>query len=284
VTPEDRNAPLPVTREAKSVGFTNISRRPDTGVDFTELIERVGAVNPNMRVRFTSPHPKDFPMDLIEVIKNNPNICNNLHMPLQSGSTDVLKSMRRGYTQEAYLQLVQAVRERIPDITISTDIIAGFCGETDQDHKETIYTMQQVGYDVAYMFKYSQRAKTHAHRKMEDDVPEKVKGARLTEIIKQFQGQHREKLHTYKGSTQLVLVDGHSVKHPDQLVGRTDGNKRVIFPDMPLPVYGSEAPAQAVQMGDYVVVKVVNTEKALRGEPSYIADVPSFAANAELHQ
>jgi len=152
------------TRDAKSRGFVNISKRPVGRHSFTDLLDRVSAVNPEMRVRFTSPHPKDFPDDLLDLIRERPNICNSLHMPAQSGSSRVLSLMRRGYTREAYIELVDRVRARIPGVSISTDMISGFCGETEDDHQDTLALMNHVGYEHAFMFAYSQREKTHAHR------------------------------------------------------------------------------------------------------------------------
>ncbi|KAI8321289.1 hypothetical protein GQ54DRAFT_240612, partial [Martensiomyces pterosporus] len=165
-----------------SRGFSTIYKRKEGGRRFAELLHRVAQVDPEMRIRFTSPHPKDFPDELLYVIRDNPNVCRNIHLPLQSGSTTCLQRMRRGYSREAFLDLVRHIREVIPDVTFSTDVIAGFCGETEAEHKDTVSMMELVGFDTAFMFAYSMREKTHAHRKFKDDVPQDVKGRRLEEI------------------------------------------------------------------------------------------------------
>lgn len=188
--------------DAKTEGFRNSSRRHIEGVGFTSLLRRVAEAAPNVRFRFTSPHPKDFPMDLLELIRDTPNICSQIHLPAQSGSSAVLERMRRGYTREAYLNLVERVREVIPNVAISTDIIAGFCGETKQDHDETVSLMKQVQYDQAFMYMYSQREKTYAHRKFADDVSDEDKGERLREIVSTF----REGL-TAKNLTEVEPTD-----------------------------------------------------------------------------
>lgn len=152
-----------LTKESRSPGFNNASRRVDGGVEFVELLDQVSKINPEIRFRFTSPHPKDFPDSLLYLIRDRANICNQIHLPLQSGSSEVLKRMKRGYTQEAYLNLVQRIRNIIgEDVGLSTDIITGFCGETDEDHKKTLDVMRQVQFDTAFMFKYSEREKNYS--------------------------------------------------------------------------------------------------------------------------
>lgn len=137
-------------------------------------------------MRFTSPHPKDYPAELLQLMAERHNVCKQLHMPAQSGSTLVLKRMRRGYTREAYMELIDTVRSTIPDVSISSDFISGFCGETEEDHRDTITLMEAIQFDQAYMFAYSMREKTHAHRKMVDDVPQETKLSRLNEVISTF--------------------------------------------------------------------------------------------------
>jgi tRNA A37 methylthiotransferase MiaB len=191
-------------------------------------------VDPDVRIRFTSPHPKDFPLDVLEVIANTHNICKSIHMPIQSGSTTALQRMRRGYTREAFFELVQRAREVIPGVTLSTDVIAGFCGETEEEHADTVSAMKAVGFDQAFMFAYSLREKTHAARTMVDDVSEDVKQRRLQEIIAAFREQIPEKnTATESNRYRLVLVEGPATKSTANnvlLTGRTDGNKRVVFP------------------------------------------------------
>jgi tRNA A37 methylthiotransferase MiaB len=219
-----------------SPGFTNLFQsrsRERPGARFSDLLLSVADISPNLRVRFTSPHPKDFPRDVLAAVASRPNICASLHLPAQSGSNSVLSRMRRGYTREAYLQLVDDVRRTIPNVTISTDIIVGFCGETEEEHADTVLLMEQVKFDQAFMFAYSLREKTHAARTMEDDVPEATKLRRLQEVIATFRGNIIPKNEESEaGALRLVLVEGLSSKATSDnptLTGRTDGNQRVVF-------------------------------------------------------
>jgi MiaB/RimO family radical SAM methylthiotransferase len=152
-------------------GFKTVYKAPQRGVTFAELVDAVSAAVPNMRIRFTSPHPKDFPDELIELVRSRPNVCAQLHVPAQSGSSTVLERMRRGYTRETYLALVSHIRERIPGVALSTDMISGFCGETPAEHADTISLMREVAFEQAFLFAYSLREKTPAHRRYTDDVP-----------------------------------------------------------------------------------------------------------------
>eukprot|EP00978_Attheya_sp_CCMP212_P016333 scaffold42660_cov48-Attheya_sp.AAC.1 len=215
-------------------GFTNMFKlRGGSGYYFADLVEAVANISPELRVRFTSPHPKDYPPELLHLMAERNNVCNQLHMPAQSGSSSVLKRMRRGYSREAYLQLIDDVRATIPDVALSSDFIAGFCGETEEEHEDTVSLMHQVAYDQAFMFAYSMRGKTHAHRTMEDDVPQAIKMARLNEIIHTFRTRVQERNEaTEVGRLRLVLVEGESRRStPEQIQfsGRTDQNKRVVF-------------------------------------------------------
>ena len=219
-----------------SKGFTNLFQsrsRERPGARFSDLLISVASISPDLRVRFTSPHPKDFPPDVLAAVSTYPNICASLHLPVQSGSNSVLNRMRRGYTREAYLELVEMARAMIPNVKISTDIIAGFCGETEEEHRDTVLLMEQVRYDQAFMFAYSLREKTHAARTMEDDVPEDVKLRRLQEIITTFRTNVVARNHEIEsGALRLVLVEGLSSKATTEnptLTGRTDGNQRVVF-------------------------------------------------------
>ncbi|GAB5355160.1 hypothetical protein AAMO2058_000182400 [Amorphochlora amoebiformis] len=256
-------------RDAKSKDFINIAKpliSPDA-VDFTKLVDRVSAIDPELRVRFTSPHPKDFPDDLIYLIGERPNVCSNVHLPAQSGSTEVLKAMRRGYTREAYLRLVETMRKHIPDLTLSTDIIVGFCGESEYDHELTLSLMREVVYDTAFMFKYSSREKTHAHRRLNDDVPEAVKQRRLEELVETFFSESKRKNANELGKLHLVLVEGSSKRKGSELVGRSCSNKKIIFPALPTAPFGSGGTTRMPERGDYVVVRVVGTSaQTLRGE------------------
>lgn len=215
-------------------GFRSRIRRGGAGYFFADLLEAVSDVSPEMRVRFTSPHPKDYPQELLSLMAERPNISNCLHMPAQSGSTSVLKRMKRGYSRETYLELMVNVHSIIPDVAITSDFISGFCGETELEHQDTISLLQQVRYDQAFMFAYSLREKTHAHRVMEDNVPEDVKLKRLQEVIATFRESVQQKNEEKeRGRLRLVLVEGEAKrsKSGNRLYsGRTDQNKRIVFP------------------------------------------------------
>ncbi len=216
-------------------GFTNMFNiRGGAGYYFVDLVEAISDISPELRVRFTSPHPKDYPMELLSLMAERYNVCNQLHMPAQSGSSSVLKRMRRGYTRDAYIQLIDDVKATIPDVSISSDFIAGFCGETDDEHNDTLTLMDYVSYDQAYMFAYSMRGKTHAHRTMKDDVPDEVKSKRLQEVISMFRDKVQIRNDEMEiGRLRLVLVEGESKKSKEgkrSWGGRTDQNKRVTFP------------------------------------------------------
>jgi len=216
-------------------GFSNMFRlRGGAGYYFVDLVEAVSNISPELRVRFTSPHPKDYPPELLSLMAERNNVCNHLHMPAQSGSSTVLERMRRGYTREAYMELIDDVRRTIPDVAITSDFITGFCGETEEEHEDTLTLMEHIQYDQAFMFAYSMRGKTHANRTMEDDVPEEIKSRRLQEIIHMFRTnvQLRNDEHEV-GKLRLVLVEGESRKSKEGARtwgGRTDQNKRVVFP------------------------------------------------------
>jgi len=199
--------------------------------DFPELLERVALTDPLLRVRFSTSHPKDLSDELLHTIARNKNICRHIHLPAQSGSSRILKLMNREYTREWYMDRIKAIRKIIPDCAISTDMIAGFCTETDEDHKETLSLMEWAQYDFAYMFKYSERPGTKAARKFRDDVPEEIKSKRLDEIIGL---QNRLSAKTKKldiGKVFEVLTEGRSKRSGDHLSGRTSQNKVVVFPE-----------------------------------------------------
>ena len=233
----------------------NVNSYMDDDNDFTKLMYEASQVDPEMRIRFSSPHPKDFPEELLHVIAEQPNLCNYIHIPAQSGNNDVLERMRRPYTREQYFELVDQMREIIPGVTLSTDIITGFCGETEEEHDDTLTLMEKVRYDLAYMFAYSERGRTLAQRKYEDDVPEKVKKRRLSEIIEQ-QMNIQEELNKHEiGRRHLVLVEGTSKRSDEQMAGRTDTNKMVVFDRHDL------------QKGDYAEVRITDcTSATLMGE------------------
>ena len=161
----------------------NVNSYKDGNHTFSTLMDKASLLDPEMRFRFSSPHPKDFPDELLYLIAERPNLCNYIHIPAQAGSDSMLERMRRPYTRDQYLQLIEKMKGIIPGLSLSTDIIAGFCGETEEEHQQTLSLMREVEYDLAYMFAYSERERTLAYRKFEDDVPEEVKKRRLSEIL-----------------------------------------------------------------------------------------------------
>lgn len=229
--------------------------------NFSQLMEMVALVSPHLRVRFSTSHPKDMTDDVLEIMAKYENICPYIHLPVQSGHTDVLARMNRGYSREWYLDRIHAIRKYMPDCAISTDIITGFCGETDEEHQDTISLMKEVQFDFAYMFKYSERPKTLAERRFEDDVPDPVKGTRLNEII-ELQLQH-SRLSNEKqiGNTVKVLVEGFSKRSEEHLCGRNGQNAMVVFPK------------QNYEKGQYVMVKISDcTSATLMGEAISLCD------------
>lgn len=199
-------------------------------VRFQDLLQMVAEANPDMRIRFTTSHPKDMSNKILEKIARYPNICKHIHLPVQSGSSRILKMMNRKYDREWYLDRIQAIKSIIPGCGISTDILSGFCTETEEDHNQTLSLMEQVKFDMAFMFKYSERPGTWAAKHLKDDVPEEVKSRRLNEII---QLQNQCSLESNKkdiGKTFEVLVDGFSKKSNQMLFGRTSQNKVAVFP------------------------------------------------------
>jgi tRNA-2-methylthio-N6-dimethylallyladenosine synthase len=199
-------------------------------VTFAQLLERVALVNSDLRVRFSTSHPKDMNDDVLHTMAKHENICNYVHLPVQSGDTRVLEMMNRGYTREWYLERMAAIRRIIPDCGISTDIITGFCSETEEEHQATLSLMEFVQYDYAYIFMYSERPKTLAERKYADDVPEEIKKRRLTEVVA-LQRKHSEiRTKAGVGKVHRVLVEGFSKKSEEMLMGRNSQNTVVVFP------------------------------------------------------
>jgi tRNA-2-methylthio-N6-dimethylallyladenosine synthase len=197
---------------------------------FPELLENVAVINPLLRVRFSTSHPKDISDELLHIISRHENICKHIHLPAQSGSSRILELMNREYTREWYLERVNAIRTIIPECALSTDMITGFCTETDQDHKDSLSLMEQVVFDFAYMFKYSERPGTKAARKYKDDVPDNIKSERLSEMIAlQNRLSGRSKKHDI-GKTFEVLIEGASKRSEEFLSGRTTQNKVAVFP------------------------------------------------------
>jgi tRNA-2-methylthio-N6-dimethylallyladenosine synthase len=223
-------------------------------VDFPYLLEKVAKEVPGMRIRFTTSHPKDMPDETLRVIARNPNICKHIHLPVQSGSSRILKLMNRKYDRSWYLDRIRAIREIIPECGITTDVFCGFPTETEEDHLNTLALMKEVKFDFAFMFKYSERPGTYAAEHLEDDVPEGIKTRRLQEIIDLQSGIGLESNRQDIGKTFEVLAEGTSKKSINQLFGRNPQNKVIVFPR------GDTKP------GERVMVKVTDcTGATLKG-------------------
>lgn len=199
-------------------------------IAFPELLRRVARAVPQMRVRFTTSHPKDMSDETLHVIAEEPNVCRHIHLPVQSGSDRILKLMNRKYTRAWYLERIAAIRRILPDATIGTDVFCGFHSETEEDHQQTLSLMREVGFDTAFMFKYSERPGTYASKHLPDNIPEEVKIRRLNEIIALQNQLSLESNRRDVGKTFEVLVEGFSKRSQEQLYGRTSGYKTVVFP------------------------------------------------------
>ena len=239
-----------VTLLGQNVNSYNWIEGDDVKIGFPDLLKLVAEVSPKLRVRFSTSHPKDLSDDLLKVMVSMPNICRAVHLPAQSGSSRMLELMNRKYSREWYLDRMYSIRKHLPDCSITTDVIAGFCGETQEDHEETLSLMNEVGYDFAYMYKYSERPNTKAQRTMVDDVPEEVKSARLTEIIDLQQKLSLESNKKDIGKCFEVLVEGVSKRSDKRLYGRTSQNKVLIFD------------RKEYKIGDYVMVNVTDCSSA----------------------
>lgn len=236
-------------REVTLLG-QNVNSYSDANISFPDLLAKAASVDNQIRIRFTTSHPQDLSEKLLETIASYDNVCNHIHLPLQSGSDNVLKNMNRSYTIEHYLRLIEKARDYIPGVSFTTDIICGFPGETDADHKATLDVMQIVRYDGAFMFKYSVREGTKA-AKMTDDVDEEIKSRRLEEIIALQQRISTENNRNLIGSTVLVLIESTSKKSDDFFSGRTDTNKIVVFPA-----------AEGMAIGDYAKLLIDDATSA----------------------
>lgn len=224
-------------------------------VDFPALMRRVAEVSPLLRVRFATSHPKDLSDELLEVMADHPNICRCIHLPVQSGSDRMLKLMNRHYDSTWYLNRIESIRKHLPDCSITTDVIAGFCTETEEDHQRTLEMFRTVRYDYAYMFMFSLRPNTYAEKHLQDDVPETVKKRRLEEIIALQGAIALENNRKEMGKEYEILVEGESHRSKTQLFGRTSQNKVVVFD------------RGNVQVGTYIRVRIIDcTAATLKGE------------------
>jgi tRNA-2-methylthio-N6-dimethylallyladenosine synthase len=243
----------------------NVNSYNDNGTRFSELITKVAQIDPEIRIRFSTPHPKDFPDDLLHVIASHKNICKHVHIPAQSGNDEVLRRMRRPYTRAEYIALTHRIREIIPGASLSTDLIAGFCGETEDEHQDSVSLVAEVTYDMAYLFAYSERERTLAERKYEDDVPAEVKQRRLQEIIDIHRAGAARRNQAEIGRVHLVLIEGESKRSAAQFSGRTDTNKLVIFD------------RKDYQPGQYVEVRIHDaTSATLFGEVLRLSSIRNF--------
>lgn len=234
-----------------------IDEKKDETVTFAGLLEKVALISPLLRVRFSTSHPKDITDEVLYTMAKYDNICNYIHLPVQSGSNRILQLMNRTYTHEWYMAKVKRIREILPGCGLSTDVIAGFCTETEEDHQETLSLMEACNYDLAYMYFYSERPGTLAERRYDDDIPEEVKKRRLQEIISLHRSQSLRSMQKDVGKTFTVLIEGNSKKSEAHWYGRTDHNKVAIFPKQ----------ENSLQKGDYVQVKINNcTAGTLFGE------------------
>ena len=264
---ERSRAPYTIVREAQELydnGYKEVTllgqnvdsyywkdkENADRNVNFAQLLEMVAKISPDLRVRFSTSHPKDISDEVIYTMAMYENICKHIHLPVQSGSSIMLEKMRRKYDREWYLERVRKIRSVIPDCGITTDVIAGFCGETEQDHKDTLTLMEEVVFDSAFMFAYSERPGTLASRKYPDDIPYELKTQRLNEIIT-LQGRMSLKSNEKEvGRILKVLVEGPSKKNQEELCGRASSNKMCVFP------------SRGEKAGDYCEVEVVSVTSA----------------------
>jgi tRNA-2-methylthio-N6-dimethylallyladenosine synthase len=256
--------PESIVREAKGLfekGYREVTligqnvnsynwKEGDNILNFPGLLKIVATVDPLLRVRFSTSHPKDISDELLETIARYDNICKHIHLPVQSGSTRILKLMNREYTREWYIKRIKAIHQIIPDCSVSTDMIAGFCTETEEDHKESLSLMEWAGFDFAYMFKYSERPGTSAARKYPDDIPEEIKTRRLNEIIALQNRLSAKSKKADVGKIHHVLIEGTSKKSDDFLFGRNSQNKVVVFPE------------EGLNPGDYVSILVEKSTSA----------------------
>tara|TARA_B110000444_G_scaffold261373_1_gene312996 strand:+ start:3473 stop:4924 length:1452 start_codon:yes stop_codon:yes gene_type:complete len=221
-----------------------------SSINFAQLLEKVALISPEMRIRFSTSHPQDMTDQVLETMSKHENICDYIHLPVQSGNSRILKLMNRGYTREWYMERVDAIKRIIPGCAISQDIISSFCTETEEEHKDTLSLMDYVKFDYGFMFKYSERPNTKAARKFEDDVPEEVKSRRLTEIIEKQREHSMEYNQSRVGKTFKVLVEGLSKRSDQDLFGRTTHNSVAVFPK------------KNYKPGDYVMVHITDCNSA----------------------
>ncbi|XP_061387157.1 CDK5RAP1-like protein [Musca vetustissima] len=273
----DTSKEAPAKDISTAPGFKTVYKPKKGGLPFSVLLQEIAEAVPDVRIRFTSPHPKDFSEDVLRIIRDYPNVCKNLHLPAQSGSNSVLERMRRGYTREAYLQLVDTIRRYIPQVGLSSDFICGFCGETEEEFQDTVDLIEKVRYNVAFLFAYSMREKTTAHRRYKDDVPADVKTIRLQRMVKAFRQGATELHKEYEGRNELILIEGTSKRSEDYVFGRNDANIKVIVPIKELPEGKDGTHRRTISVGDYVVAHIQESNsQVLKGEPLYLSSILDY--------
>jgi tRNA-2-methylthio-N6-dimethylallyladenosine synthase len=235
---------LPEKRNKENEDISN-------SVNFAQLLEMVAGISPELRIRFSTSHPKDITDEVLYTIAKHDNICNYIHLPVQSGNSRILALMNRTYTREWYMNRIDAIRRIIPGCAISSDIIAGFCTETEEEHQDTLSIMDYAHYNFSYTFSYSERPGTLAARKYKDDVPEEVKARRLAEIFKKQQEDSLACLQEFVGQTVKILIEGYSKKSDKEFRGRNDQNAMAVFPIV-----------ENVKPGDYVDVFIESCTSA----------------------
>ncbi len=228
-------SPAPAPMEARETGtaseLTSVREYwGEEGVNFARLLKLVAAISPGLRVRFSTSHPKDITDEVLYTIAQHDNVCKYIHLPVQSGNSRVLELMNRTYDREWYMDRIDAIRRIVPGCAVSTDVITGFCSETEEEHQETLSMMDYVQYDFAYMFSYSERPGTLAAKRYPDDIPETVKSRRLKEVIAKQQQHSHLRLQEQVGQVQRVLIEGFSKKSNQDYCGRSDQNAMVVFP------------------------------------------------------
>ncbi|XP_011875974.1 PREDICTED: CDK5RAP1-like protein isoform X2 [Vollenhovia emeryi] len=268
------------TRHAK--GFKTVYKNKIGGLRFSDLLDKVSLIDPEIRIRFTSAHPKDFPDEVLHLIAERPNICKQINLPAQSGNSSVLERMRRGYTREAYLDLVYHIRDILPNIYLSSDFIAGFCGETEKEFQDTLSLIEEVKYNNAYLFAYSMRERTAAHRRYEDDVESHIKIERTSRMIALYRKEVDKLNKAQIGQHQLVLVEGASRRSDKKFQARNDGNTKVLLPSTVIPVARHSNATREIQTGDYVIVQIVNANsQTLQAVPLYHSSITEHLSSKQ---
>ncbi|XP_054717651.1 mitochondrial tRNA methylthiotransferase CDK5RAP1-like [Uloborus diversus] len=267
-----------------STGFQTVYKDRFGGLRFADLLDKVSDINPEMRIRFTSPHPKDFPDEVLHVINSKPNICKLLHLPAQSGNSEVLKLMRRGYTREAYLDLVEHIRSVIPGVAFTSDFICGFCEETEDQHRDTLSLIEKVKYEYAFIFPYSMREKTKAYHRLNDNVPDEIKKRRADETYDLFRKCALELHRKEIGKHHLIQVLGPSKRSELDWSGRNDWNTKVIYQQNETPDSFNSSNYKLPSPGDYIVTEITGcSSQVLKGKALYHTTLQEYEMYRNSH-